>query len=188
MPNAITLLKSDHATVRRLLRELEESSSRAFRARERLVGDIERELKVHSQIEEEIFYPAFKNAAESEEDDSMFYEAAEEHHVVDLILPELKNADPKSEQFAAKATVLKEIVEHHAREEERDMFPRARKLMSDEELRELGDELQARKEMLIAAWGNPLTRPIKKIQAALQKRTPSQVKSAKSSALAKARA
>ena len=108
MPNAITMLKSDHVTVKRLLREL--NSTRGVKAREHLCAQIEREVKTHSQLEEEIFYPAFKAAAEKSDDVSMFYEAAEEHHLVDIELPSMKAANPKSREFEAKAKVLQELL------------------------------------------------------------------------------
>ena len=109
MPNAIALLKADHATVKRLLRELEATTERGVKVRERLVADIEREVKIHSQIEEELFYPTFKKAAEDTESEELFYEATEEHHVVDMVLPELKSTSAKAPEFAAKAKVLKEL-------------------------------------------------------------------------------
>jgi len=118
MPNAITMLKADHATVKRLLRELDESGDRATKQRERLLADIEREVKIHSQLEEELFYPTFKKCAETTDAEDLFYEATEEHHVVDMILPELKSTSPKTPEFAAKAKVLRELIEHHVREEE----------------------------------------------------------------------
>jgi len=184
MPNAITMLKSDHATVKRLLRELEETGERATKQRERLVGDIERELKIHSQLEEELFYPTFKKMAEDTEAEDLFYEATEEHHVVDMVLPELKASSPKSPEFAAKSKVLKELVEHHVREEEREMFIQARRLMTDEQLRELGDAMAARKETLVAMWTNPALKPVKKLQSAMQKVMPAKVKNAKANAIA----
>src|SRR5919205_1212921 len=134
MPNPITMLKSDHAKVRRLLRELGETGDRAVKERERLVREIERELKTHAQIEEELFYPTFKKLAEDTEAEELFFEATEEHHVVDMVLPALKAANPKSPEFEAKAKVLKDLVEHHAREEETQMFTQARRLMNDEQL------------------------------------------------------
>src|SRR5436305_187164 len=137
MPNAITMLKADHANVKRLLRELNETNNRATRQRERLVADIEREVKIHSQIEEELFYPTFKKVAEDTEGEDLFYEATEEHHVVDLVLPELKASSVKSPEFDAKAKVLKDLIEHHVREEEGEMFPQAQRLMTDAQLREL---------------------------------------------------
>ena len=184
MPNAITMLKSDHATVKRLLRELEETTERATKQRERLVGDIERELKIHSQLEEELFYPTFKKCAEDTEAEDLFYEATEEHHVVDMVLPELKASAVKSPEFAAKAKVMKELVEHHIREEETEMFAEARRLMTDEQLRELGEAMTARKETLMAMWTNPVLKPVKKLQSAMQKVMPTKMKNAKANAIA----
>jgi len=99
-------------------------------------------------IEEQIFYPAFRDATEKAEDRKLYFEAQEEHHVVDTVLPELKSADPASETFAAKAKVLKDLVEHHAEEEETEMFPRARKLLGRGELVRLGEELAQAKVSL----------------------------------------
>lgn len=186
MPNAITMLKSDHATVKRLLRELDETTERAVKQRERLVSRIEQEIKIHSQLEEELFYPCFKTAAEEQNgEDDLFYEATEEHHVVDMILPALKAANPKSKEFGAKAKVLKDLIEHHVREEENEMFAEARKLLDDEQLRALGDEMTARKKTLIAEWNNPIMRPVKKLQSAAQKMLPTKVKNLKATAIAK---
>jgi len=184
MPNAITMLKSDHATVKRLLRELDESGDRATKQRERLLGDIEREVKIHSQLEEELFYPTFKKCAETTDAEDLFYEATEEHHVVDMILPELKSTSPKTPEFAAKAKVLRELIEHHVREEEGEMFPQARRLMSDEQLRALGDSMQKRKATLQTMWSNPVLKPVKKLQCAVQKVMPSKIKNAKANAIA----
>ena len=183
MPNAITLLKSDHATVKRLLRELEGTTERGTKVRERLLSEIEREVKIHSQIEEELFYPTFKKAAENTEAEDMFYEATEEHHVVDMVLPELKSTSPKAPEFAAKAKVLKELIEHHAQEEETQMFVKARRLLTDEQLRALGDEMQERKKTLKAEWNNPVMKPVKKLQTTVQKMLPSKIKNAKVDAI-----
>jgi hemerythrin superfamily protein len=185
MPNAITMLKADHATVKRLLRELSETTERAVKQREQLVNQIERELKAHAQAEEEVFYPAFKAAAEKSEAVDLFYEAAEEHHVVDMVLPALKVANPKSKEFTAKAKVLKDLVEHHIKEEEGQMFAAARQLFDEEELRELGDMMQARKDAIEAMWDNPLLRPVKKLQSAVHKALPAKVKTAKATAIGK---
>jgi hemerythrin superfamily protein len=178
------MLKSDHATVKRLLRELGETSERATKQRERLVGEIERELKIHSQLEEELFYPTFKKCAEDTEAEDLFYEATEEHHVVDMVLPELKAAAVKSPEFEAKAKVLKELVEHHIREEEGEMFVDARRLMTEEQLRELGEAMTARKETLVAMWTNPALKPVKKLQSAMHKVMPTKMKNAKANAIA----
>ena len=143
--DAISLLKQDHQKVRQLLKRLESDGT------EELLNQVEQELKVHTQIEEEIFYPAFRDALKSETDEHLYYEALEEHHVVDLVLPEIKESSEGSEEFSAKAKVLKDLVEHHAEEEEAEMFPKARKLMDTTELRELGMRLQERKNELVGA-------------------------------------
>jgi hemerythrin superfamily protein len=185
MPNAITMLKSDHATVKRLMRELNETNERATKQREALVAQIERELKMHAQLEEEIFYPAFKAAARGSEAEDLFYEAAEEHHIVDMVLPALKAANPKSHEFKAKAKVLSDLLEHHIKEEETQMFKEARDLFGDDQLRELGDMMQARKDTIEAMWDNPLLRPVKKLQSVAHKMMPTKVKTAKATAIGK---
>jgi hemerythrin-like domain-containing protein len=147
--NAIKLLMQDHKKVRQLLTELEGTTTRNARDRQRLVQEISNEVNVHAQIEEEIFYPAFKEAAKKSEDTDLFYEAAEEHHVVEMVLPELEASDPSSDEFTAKAKVLKELIEHHADEEEKEMFKRARTLLDEDELEELGTRLEERKMELM---------------------------------------
>lgn len=186
MPNAITMLKSDHVTLKRLLRELTETSERALKQRENLVSQIERELKTHAQIEEEVFYPAFQAAAKGTDAEDLFYEAAEEHHVADMVLPSLKAANPKSHEFKAKAKVLKELIEHHIKEEEREMFQVARQLYDEEQLRELGDMMQSRRDTIEAMWDSKFLRPVKKLQSAAQKFMPTKVKTLKANVLAKA--
>jgi hemerythrin-like domain-containing protein len=139
--DAIALLKQDHEKVRGLLGQLE-SASGARRAK--LLTQVEQELKIHTQVEEEIFYPAYRDAVRKKEDKKLFFEALQEHHVVDLVLPEMNDGDAP-EELKAKAKVLKELVEHHADEEEKEMFPRARKVLDREELRELGERIEVRK-------------------------------------------
>jgi hemerythrin superfamily protein len=186
MPNAITMLKSDHATVKRLLRELAETSERATKQRETLVSQIERELKTHAQIEEEVFYPAFKAITRNSDAEELFYEAAEEHHVADMVLPALKAANPKSHEFKAKAKVLKDLIEHHIKEEETQMFVVARQLFDEDQLRELGDLMQARRDTIEAMWDSPFLRPVKKLQSAAHKLMPTKVKTAKADAIGRA--
>jgi hemerythrin-like domain-containing protein len=186
MPNAITMLKSDHATVKRLLRELSETSERALKQRETLVSQIERELKTHAQLEEEVFYPAFKAAARNTDAEDLYFEAAEEHHVADMVLPSLKAANPKSHEFKAKAKVLKDLIEHHIKEEETQMFAVARQLFDEDQLRELGDLMQARRDSIEAMWDSPFLRPVKKMQSAAHKFLPTKVKTAKANAIGKA--
>ena len=150
--DAIQLLKADHSEMRSLLGELESTTARALKKRRELIVEIEAKLKAHTTIEEEIFYPAFKDAGEKSDDDKMYFEALEEHRAAgDLVLPDLVNTDPASEKFSGRAKVLKELVEHHADEEEKEMFPRAKKLLSKDELASLGERLEQRKEELLAS-------------------------------------
>jgi hemerythrin superfamily protein len=148
--DAIALLKDDHQKVKKLLGELAETTSRAEKTRTELLTQIGRELRAHTKIEEEIFYPAFKEAGEKSEDDKLYFEALEEHRAAgELVLPDLENTNVTSDQFGGRAKVLKELVEHHADEEEKEMFPRAKKLLDGAALVELGQRMQARKQELL---------------------------------------
>lgn len=147
--DAIALLKADHKKVKAMLEELEATTERGARKREKLLAQIGRELEVHTEIEETIFYPAFRDAVQKKDDREMYFEAIEEHHVVKLVLPEIRETDPASEEFGAKAKVLKELVTHHAKEEEREMFPAAKKVLDKDELLSLGEAMEARKKNLM---------------------------------------
>ncbi|MEO7072653.1 MAG: hemerythrin domain-containing protein [Rhodanobacter sp.] len=147
--DAIQLLKSDHQKVKELLTELADTTTRAVKKRSDLLEQIRVNLKAHTTIEEEIFYPAFKKAGEKDEA-RMYYEAMEEHRAAgDLVLPDLLNTATDSENFSGRAKVLKELVEHHVKEEEDDMFKAARKLLSRDELKELGQRMEQRKAELV---------------------------------------
>jgi hemerythrin-like domain-containing protein len=152
--DAITLLKADHKKVKALLASLERTTERSAERRTKLLGQIESEVKVHSTVEEEIFYPAFRDAVRKKNDRELYQEALEEHHVVDLVMPEVKECDPAGEVFPAKAKVLKELIEHHADEEEKQMFKTARQVIAKEDLLDLGARIQARKKEL-QAMGSP---------------------------------
>jgi hemerythrin-like domain-containing protein len=146
--NALDMLKADHDEVRELLTKLEDTTSRSVKGRQDLLDKIATELSIHTRLEEEIFYPAFKDA-NGKLNEQMYFEAREEHRAVEeLILPDLKKTKPDSESFSGRAKVLKELVEHHAREEEEEMFPQARKALSSQELNELGERMAERKREL----------------------------------------
>lgn len=151
--DALSLLRADHDKVRDLLGELEKTTARGARKREQLLEQIAQEVRVHAAIEEEIFYPAYHEAARKEEDVKLFFEATEEHALVDVVLPALEGTDPTAEEFGARAKVLKDLIEHHAEEEEDEMFPRAKKLLGSE-LEEIGERLQARKDDLMRSGGS----------------------------------
>ena len=154
--DAIAFLKQDHATVKKLLKRLESAEDGS--ERQELLSQVEMEVKIHTQIEEDIFYPAYRESARSEKDEELYFEALEEHHVVDLILPEIKNVDSEDERFAAKAKVLKDVIEHHIEEEEKQLFPKARRLLGMSMLKELGDQLEQRKQELASDYGTDAPR------------------------------
>jgi hemerythrin superfamily protein len=145
--DAITLLKTDHKKVRVLLETLDKTDAPARRVK--LLAQIEMEVKVHARAEEEIFYPAFRKRAEDSDQREMFHEAREEHGLVDIMLPKAKAARPESDEFAARAKVLKDLILHHAKEEEREMFKAAKELFEKEELKTLGAQIQRRKRELL---------------------------------------
>lgn len=145
--DAISLLKKDHEKVRGLLKKLESAALKGGGRAEELLQQVDKEVKIHSQVEEEIFYPAFHEAARTKEQNKIFFEAKEEHHVVDMVMPEV-NENEGDEDFAARAKVLKDLIEHHADEEEKQMFPAAKKLLGRDELRELGRRIKQRKQEL----------------------------------------
>ena len=148
--DAIALLKQDHKLVKDLLGQLAESTTRAVKKRAELLHEIQINLKAHTTIEEEIFYPAFKAAGKKEEE-KMYFEALEEHRAAeDLVLPDLLGTDPSTEQFSGRAKVLKELIEHHIEEEETEMFKDAKKLLSKEELTALGAQMETGKAELLA--------------------------------------
>ena len=148
--DAIGLLKEDHEEVRGLLGKLAQTTDRASKSRLQLLDRIGTALRAHARIEEEIFYPALKEAARTKEQEKLVHEAFEEHRAVEeLVLPDLEKTKPDSPQFGGRAKVLKDLVEHHAEEEEEEMFPQVRKLFSKEELRDLGERMEERKKELL---------------------------------------
>jgi len=146
--DAIALLKQDHKKVQGMLKKLQNAKNGD--SRRNLFGQIQHDLKIHTQIEEEIFYPAFKNASRTKEEKKLFFEANQEHHVVDLVLPEMETSSLGTEEFSAKAKVLLDLVEHHIEEEEDQMFPKAKKILGTERLRDLGMQMRRRKNELNA--------------------------------------
>jgi len=146
--NAIDLLTTDHEKVKGILNQLSESTDRALKKRAELLEKLELEITIHTQLEEQILYPAFKEAGGKEQDE-MYYEAKEEHRTVDsLVLPDLKSTDPSTPEFAGRVKVVKELLEHHIEEEETEMFPQAKKLLGNAKLEALGKEMEVMKASL----------------------------------------
>jgi len=146
--DAITLLEEDHKKVRKLFRDFEGLGERSTKKKQELSDKIRSELVVHTSIEEEIFYPAVQDKVEE-----MIAEAIEEHNVVDRLLLEIRELTPEDEAFTAKMTVMIENVEHHAEEEEKELFPTVKKAMGMEVMRSLGERMMRRKMELMREHG-----------------------------------
>ena len=145
--DALTLLKEDHQKVKKILEELEKTTERGVKTREELFGKLMAELTVHEKIEEEIFYPAVKERAESKKVEELIAESYEEHHFVDMVAAEIKQTPFEAEEWGAKFKVMKENIEHHAvEEEEGKLFPKVRRAFSAEELEDLGTQMLELKE------------------------------------------
>jgi hemerythrin-like domain-containing protein len=148
--NALTLLKRDHAALKEIMRELDRTTDRGVKTRQELFTKVKRELEVHEAIEEEIFYPTLKRHPKAKE---IVLEGFEEHHVVNGIVAELGAVPFDDETWGAKLTVMKENVEHHIDEEENEMFSKARQVLDEEDLAEIGARMQARKDELMEQNG-----------------------------------
>lgn len=138
--DAISMLEEDHKKVKGLFRDYEKAGESSDK-KQQLYQTIREELTVHTTLEQEIFYPAVQKDQVGE-----IVEAIEEHKVITDLLEDLQSVEPKDERFDAKMSVMMENVEHHAEEEEeKKMFPKAKKDLGMERLRELGQRMEQRK-------------------------------------------
>jgi hypothetical protein len=133
--DALSLLKTDHDRVKKMLAEGEQTTERAEKTRQQVFDTLKAEMMLHERIEEEIFYPALKEHPKAKD---IVLEGYEEHHVVDDIMGELEATDVTDETWAAKFKVMKENIEHHIEEEEGEMFKQARQVFEADELEQLG--------------------------------------------------
>jgi hemerythrin-like domain-containing protein len=151
--DACDLLDADHKKVQKMFKEYEElSGSRARSASQKkmeLARQICMELTVHTQIEEEIFYPACREAIK---DTDLLDEATVEHQSAKELIAQIEEAGEADEMFDAKVKVLGEYVNHHIKEEKNELFPKARSARKLD-LMALRDEMEARKEELMSEMG-----------------------------------
>ncbi len=136
--NAIDLLKQQHREVEELFEEFEQAGEGAKKTKERLCQQIGDALAVHATIEEKIFYPESKQ----ENTEELLRESVEEHLAVKKLLADIMQSELDDPQFEAKMKVLKEQVEHHVEEEERELFPLVSKVCSKEDLEDMGTRMQ----------------------------------------------
>ena len=157
--DAIALLKADHRKVEELFQQFEEA--RRSDSKARIVEQICTELKIHTMIEEEIFYPAVKPKIDA----SIVEEGVIEHDGAKVLINDLAQADPKDDYYDAKVKVLSEEIKHHVAEEERwitGMFAQARR--SDIDMEELGARLAARKQELMDQASKKGGLPVAKLE------------------------
>ena len=143
--DAIALLTADHDKVRKLFKSFESLTEAKVDKKVELVAEICAELTVHATIEEEIFYPAAREALEEQD---LLDEAQVEHASAKELIAQLQDMKPGDEFYDAKVTVLGEYIEHHVKEEQEEMFPKIKKAKLD--LQGLGAQMGARKEELMA--------------------------------------
>lgn len=141
---ATALLRADHKLVSDLFEQYEKSRSAS--KKKELVAQICKELTVHAQVEEEIFYPAVKAALKDHE---LIPEANVEHATLKDLIAQVEGVEPDGEMFDAKIKVMSEYVKHHVKEEQNEIFPKARATSLD--MTELGDQITARKQELMNA-------------------------------------
>jgi DUF438 domain-containing protein len=142
--DATKLLKEQHDEVRELFKRYEKLEDGDRRERLDLFREIKKKLEIHARIEEEIFYPPLRRARREQARQDVA-EAYEEHHLIKTALKDLSSVDPATEaEFDGTMKVLKENVEHHADEEEDDLFGDARKVFSREQLEDFGRRLETR--------------------------------------------
>ncbi len=140
------LLREDHKKVKGLFEEFEQAGD--AKMKQRIVEEALAELDVHAKLEEELIYPAIGPEID---DEDLMDEALEEHHVVHVLMGELKKMKPSDDRYDAKFTVLAENVKHHIKEEESEMFPKAENCDIDWEA--LSSQVEKRKEQLMTRNG-----------------------------------
>ena len=149
-PDAIKLLEADHKVVSTLFKDYDNTESAAKKAK--LSEQICLALKVHTQIEEEIFYPASREALKANQEE-MVDEAVVEHASAKALITEIEQMEVGEDLYDAKVKVLGELIEHHVGEEEKEYFPACRK--TDMDMTALGSRMAARKDELMTKLARP---------------------------------
>jgi hemerythrin superfamily protein len=145
-PDAVDLLKRDHAQVKKAFKQFEKAKYKDPNALREFVATICNDLTIHTRLEEEIFYPAVRAKIK---DDDLMNEALIEHTSAKTLIADIQKLGADDPMFKPSVTVLAEYVQHHVREEERDMLPKVKRLKLDlarlaEQMLALRDQLKAR--------------------------------------------
>jgi molecular chaperone DnaK (HSP70) len=141
---AVEILKEQHDKVKKAFKEFEKMDRDDNEAQQQLVQTVCEDLKLHTTLEEELFYPA---AREAIDDEDLLNEAQVEHETAKMLIEQLENMGPDDPNYHATFTVLGEYIMHHVKEEEGEMFPQVKK--SDLDLEELGSRMRQRMQELM---------------------------------------
>ena len=145
-PDAIELLKKDHAAVKQAFKQFEKAKYKDPNAMREFVATICKDLTMHTKLEEELFYPAVRAKIK---DDELMNEALVEHNSENTLIADIEKQQGDDPMLKPSVTVLAEYVQHHIREEEREIMPKAKRLKLD--LAGLAEQLLTRKEELKAS-------------------------------------
>ncbi|HEV2523763.1 MAG TPA: hemerythrin domain-containing protein [Gammaproteobacteria bacterium] len=150
--NAIDILMEDHNEVKKVLLSITESKNTATRSRKTLIEKLSTLIKIHTKLEEKLLYPlSLKDRAL----EKLTREAYEEHNAVDMLLKKALKVEVNDQSWLAKCTVIRENLEHHIKEEEQKLFPALKKILSKQDLEEIGDKMLILKKGLIAKSKKP---------------------------------
>lgn len=141
-------IKADHEKARDLMGRIMDTSNEATKEREELFEQFKLDMWSHNKIEEALFYQPLREARETRGE---AIEALSEHHVASSMIEELDTMPKGGEAWIGKFSALKDMIEHHMREEENEVFPDARKVIREERAEELGDKFQQRKDVVVPA-------------------------------------
>ncbi|HJT15761.1 MAG TPA: hemerythrin domain-containing protein [Thermoanaerobaculia bacterium] len=185
--NPFEMLHNDHVAAQGLLKDLINIGEKASRKeRMQMLNLIEREVKIHTALEEKIFYPALRKAAEDKGDKDLVYDAVEEHDAVDKLLPELKLlALKKDGSFEAKVRLADKLVNQHIELEEEQMFPRMKEIIAEEKLEQIGEKMTDEKEKLFKSWKGMIRGPLHRGKTLVDAVTPLAAKEVRVKARAK---
>jgi hemerythrin superfamily protein len=144
--HVFSLLHEDHENVSLIFKKIDSMKSKeTAQTHEQLFKELSTELELHAKVEEDIVYPVFKKHGETRQ---IVEESVREHKEIDNLLYELKGMRPDDQKWMGKLGELQRKVEHHVKEEEEQLFPQGRKIISEEQLQQLGETVEEKKEKL----------------------------------------
>lgn len=136
-------LEQDHQTIRSLMQKIAKTSEQDADTRRSLYAQLRSELIAHDRAETEVFYQALEDKNETQ---LKAYEGETEHDVLEFVLKELDETDPSDAHWTARFQVLHELTDHHLKEEEKEVFPKAKHVLSDSGAERMTEEFNRHKE------------------------------------------